>query len=440
MANAGGLSLLLLGADQSGKSTLVDSLVQGAAAANSGADSEPASNKHTSILKGLREHLGKGKEDFDKSSTSIRSSTCCFNIVDASGHKLFVQDLLLGGASADVALLVVDAVHGCFERGIARSGLTKDHASLAFDLGIKKLVIAVSKMDDDSVRFSEQRFQDICEVTSKHLERVGYTTQRVPFVPVSGLQGHNVVGKKEEMSWYTGPTLLETLDHVGKAPVMCLSRRPVRLPIQEVHSIRTRDAVGTVITGCVETGTLRLHQSISVAPGDRSATVMNMEVGGEVVDQVPPGKFATLSLGDKLSSTDIKSGEVISDATEDAARDCVSFTALLSALSHPAPIRPAMKINVNCHNADVPCVLEEFLLRMDPATGKTLEASPSQLDFGDAALVRLKPLEPLCIEAFNEYKVLGQFALRGTYGVTLAIGIIKEVLKRRPPPAQITEE
>lgn len=436
MADTVELSLVLLGADQSGKSTLVDCLVQGEAAEDSGVDSDPTFTRQPSILKRLRDNLGQGKDDFDMSLSSIKSPKCCFNIVDASGHKLFLQDMLSGGASADMALLVIDAVHGCFERSISRSGLTKDHASLAFDLGIKKLVIAVTRMDDDSVRFSEQRFQEVCETTSKQLERIGYTAHRVPFVPVSGIKGHNVASKKEEMSWYTGPTLLETLDHVAEAPVMCLSRRPVRLPIQVVHSI---GGIGTVLTGCVETGILRPDQSISVAPGDRSAKVINVEIAGKKVDQVVPGDLATLILGDKLSSNDLKIGEVVSDPTDDTARDCVSFTAQLSVLGDRPPLRPGMKLTVNCHNANVPCVLEEFLVHMDPTTGKTLETSPSQLNFGDAALVRVKPLEPLCVEAFNEYKVLGRFALRNG-GVTLAIGIIKEVLKRRPPPASVAAE
>merc|ERR1712118_430765 len=119
--------------------------------------------------------------------------------------------------------------------------------------------------------------------------------------------------------------------------------------------------------------------------------------------------------------------------------DCVSFVAELSVLSHPEPLRPGRELSINCHVANIPCAIAEFLVRMDPATGKTLEANPSELHFEDAALVRLKPLEPVCVEAFNEYRGLGQFALRGG-GVTLAVGIIKEVLKKRPPPVTVAAE
>jgi elongation factor 1-alpha len=437
------LSLVLLGAEQTGKSTLVECLVQGESAAQkkldaaaSGVDSVSASQKHASILQHLRDELEKGKDDIDASLSSIKSSRCCFTIVNVPGHKLFLRELLSGGARADVALLILDAVHGCFERSISSSALTKAHASLAFTLGIKKLVIAVTKMDDDSVRFSEQRFQEIREETSRHLEGIGYAAQRVPFVPISGLKGHNVTIKKEEMSWYTGPTLFETLDDVGKAPVTCLSKRPVRMPIQEVHTI---GGVGTVVTGCIETGTLRVDQSISVAPGDLSAKIMDIEVAGKQVDQVNPGSLATFSLGDSLSSKDLKSGMVVSDATNDTARDCVSFTAQLCVLSHPEPLRPDMELMINCHVANIRCTLAEILMRMDPKTGKTLETNPSQLHFENAALVRLTPLEPVCVEAFNEYRGLGRFALRGA-GVTLAVGIIKEVLKRRPPPVSVPAE
>lgn len=426
------LGLVLLGAEQSGKSTLVDCLVQGKAAA----DTASSNSNKGSIIERLRVDLAKGKEDLDTSlEAQIKSTRCCFNIVDVSGHKLFLQDLLSGSTKADMALLVIDAVHGCFERSMSCSGLTKAHVSLAFDLGIKKLVIAVTKMDDDAVRFTEQRFQEIRDEVSRYLEFIGYTAQRVPFIPVSGLKGHNVAGREEEMSWYKGPTLLETLDNVGASPLTCLSRRPIRMPIQEVHSI---GGIGTVVTGCVESGTLHLHQSISVAPGDLSAKVLSMEVAGKAVEQVSPGSLATLSLGDSVSSNDLKGGMVVSDGKEDAARDCASLTAHVSVLSHPEPLRPGAELKINCHVANVSCVLAEILVRMDPATGKPLENS-SELHFEDAALVRLKPLEPVCVEAFNEYKRLGQFALRATY-ITVGVGVIKEVLKKRPPPVSVAAE
>lgn len=436
MADLVNLNLVLLGAEQSGKSALADCLVQaGGAAETTIGDAESTSQKPASIVGRLRVELCKDKED-DDVSVPVGTSRCCFNIVDVPGHKQFVQDLLTGGAKADVALLVIDAVHGCFERQISNSGLTRDHVTLASDIGIKKLVVAVTKMDDDSVRFSEQRFQEICEETSRHLEQIGYTSQTVPFVPVSGLQGHNVAGAKEGMSWYKGPTLLNTLDDVGMAPVTALSRRPLRMPIQEVHAIGD---VGTVVTGRVETGTLCLGQSIRVAPGDLAAKVGTIEVAGKAVDQVEPGSVATFTVGDSLSSQELKSGMVVSNADDDAARDCVSFTARLSALSHPEPLRPGMELKVNCHVANVSCVLMEFLARMDPKTGKTLECNPKQLHLADAALVRIQPSEPVCVEAFNEYRGLGQFALRGG-GMTLAVGIIKEVLKKRPPPVTVAAE
>eukprot|EP00746_Dinoflagellata_sp_MGD_P165269 gnl/MRDRNA2_/MRDRNA2_94439_c0_seq1.p1 gnl/MRDRNA2_/MRDRNA2_94439_c0~~gnl/MRDRNA2_/MRDRNA2_94439_c0_seq1.p1 ORF type:complete len:434 (-),score=90.21 gnl/MRDRNA2_/MRDRNA2_94439_c0_seq1:85-1386(-) len=433
MTDSAELNLVVIGAEQSGKSTLLDCLVK--AAESSTADSTSAAQKHSSVVGHLRNVLAKGKEDGEE-PIILKSSQCCFNIVDVSGHKLFLQDLLSGGTKADVALLVIDAIHGNFERQISSSGLTRDHVALASDLGIKKLVVAVSKMDDESVQFSEQRFEEICIETSRHLEHIGYTAQRVPFVPVSGSRGHHVANSKEEMSWYTGPTLLKTLEDVGMAPVTSLSRRSLRIPIEQVHTI---GQVGTVVAGCVEAGTLRLGQLICVAPGDLIAKVEEIEVAGAVVEQVEPGTFATFSLGSSLSSKDLRSGMVVSHSDDDAARDCVSLVSRISVFSHPEPLRPGMKLTINCHVANVPCVLQEFIARMDPKTGKMLEANPKELHLEDAALVRLEPLEPVCVEAFNEYRGLGQFALRFG-GVTLAVGIIREVLKRRPPPVSVAAE
>ena len=138
---------------------------------------------------------------------------------------------------------------GEFEAGISKEGQTREHALLAFTLGVKQMIVCVNKMDDSSVSYKEARYNEIKEEVSAYLKKVGYKPAKIPFVPISGWNGDNMIEQSSNMPWYTGPTLLGALDNI--TPPKRPTEKPLRLPLQDVYKI---GGIGTVPVGRVETG------------------------------------------------------------------------------------------------------------------------------------------------------------------------------------------
>lgn len=170
----------------------------------------------------------------DISLWKFQSPKYDFTVVDAPGHRDFIKNMITGTSHADAAMLVVDSSQGAFETGISKEGQTREHPMLAYTLGVKQLVVAVNKMDDISVKYSQMRYEQVKSEVSNYLKKIGYKPSKVPFVPISGWEGDNITEKSEHMEWYEGPTLLEALDNVS--PPKRPSDKALRIPIQDVST------------------------------------------------------------------------------------------------------------------------------------------------------------------------------------------------------------
>ena len=180
-------------------------------------------------------------------------------VIDAPGHRDFVKNMITGASQADAAVLFSSAKKGEFEAGIGAGGQTREHAFLAFTLGIRQLIVAVNKMDDSSVNWSKERYDEMKNEISRMLRMVGYKIEKINFVPVSGWTGDNLIKKSDKMPWYNGPTLMEAFDLL-ELPAKP-TNKPLRIPIQDVYSIT---GIGTVPVGRVETGTLKPGQNLDL--------------------------------------------------------------------------------------------------------------------------------------------------------------------------------
>merc|ERR1712134_93400 len=140
-----------------------------------------------------------------------------FTVIDAPGHRDFIKNMITGTSQADIAVLVIDSSRGGFEAGISKDGQTREHALLAFTLGVKQMIVACNKMDDKTVNYDEKRYLEIKSEVSSYLKKVGYKPMKIPFVPISGWEGDNMIDRSSKMPWYKGPYLLEALpgDNVG---------------------------------------------------------------------------------------------------------------------------------------------------------------------------------------------------------------------------------
>ena len=128
-----------------------------------------------------------------------------FTIIDAPGHRDFIKNMITGTSQADVAVLVIDSSQGGFEAGIARDGQTREHALLAFTLGVKQMIVAMNKFDDKSVMYDQARYKEIKDEMFSILKKIGYKVKKIPFIPISGWTGDNMVDKSPNMKWYKGP-------------------------------------------------------------------------------------------------------------------------------------------------------------------------------------------------------------------------------------------
>mmetsp|Transcript_10729 Transcript_10729/g.17573 ORF Transcript_10729/g.17573 Transcript_10729/m.17573 type:complete len:435 (+) Transcript_10729:67-1371(+) len=345
-----------------------------------------------------------------------------FTVIDAPGHRDFIKNMITGTSQADVAILVVDSSTGGFEAGIAKDGQTREHALLAFTLGIQQIIVAVNKMDDKSTMYSEARFKEIVTEVSSYLAKVGFKPKKIKFVPISGWAGDNMIDKSTNMPWYKGPYLLEALDEIK--PPKRPSDKPLRLPLQDVYKI---GGIGTVPVGRVETGIIKPGMMVYFAPAGITTEVKSVEMHHESMPEAVPGDNVGFNIKN-VSVKDIRRGNVAGDSKNDPPRGAESFLAQVIVMGHPGEIRAGYAPVLDCHTAHIACKFAEIQNKMDRRSGKILEENPKFIKSGDSAMVKLIPSKRMCVESFTEYPPLGRFAVRDMR-VTVAVGVIKEATR-----------
>ncbi|CAD8184032.1 unnamed protein product [Paramecium pentaurelia] len=331
--------------------------------------------------------------------------------------------MITGTTQADIALLMIASPAGEFEAGISQNGQTKEHILLAYTLGVRQLICAINKMDERSVNYSKGRYEEIVKEMTIYLKKVGYNTDNVPFIPISGWNGDNMLEKSINLQWYNGPTLIEALDAV--TPPKRQTDKPLRLPLQDVYKI---GGIGTVPVGRVETGVLAKGMIIQFAPSGITSEVKSIEMHHQDHPQAIPGDNVGFNVKG-ISVKDLKRGYVASDIKNDPAKECNSFNAQVIIINHPGQIQNGYCPVLDCHTAHVACKFDQIISKIDKRTGKVIEEEPKFIKSGDSAIVKLIPTKPICVEIFSEYPPLGRFAVRDMKQ-TVAVGVIKSVEKK----------
>jgi len=343
-----------------------------------------------------------------------------FTIIDAPGHRDFIKNMITGTSQADCAILMIAGAQGEFEAGYAKNGQTREHALLAYTLGVKEMIVCINKMDDKTVNYAEARYTEIKEELSKFLTKCGYKTKDMDFVPISGWVGDNMIERSANMKWYKGRIMLEALDNIK--PPKRPSEKPLRLPLQDVYKI---GGIGTVPVGRVETGVLKPGMTVTFAPSGLSSEVKSIEMHHEALDEATPGDNVGFNVKG-LSIKDIKRGMVAGDVKNDPPMKCAAFNAQVIVLDHPNKIMAGYTPVVDCHTSHIACKFNKLLHTIDKRTGQAKEQDPKAIKTGDAAIVEMIPSKPMCVEAFSEYPPLGRFAVRDMRK-TVAVGVIKSV-------------
>ena len=373
--------------------------------------------KYAWVMDNLKDERERGVT-IDLAFQRFESKKFDFTLIDAPGHRDFIKNMITGASEADCAILVVSAKPGETEIAIGVGGQSREHCFLLKTLGVKQMIIALNKMDDSQVKYSEERFNEVKSQVSGLLKQVGFSIDKTPILPVSGWKGDNLIDKGN-LGWHKGPTIYEALDsfEIEAPPV----DKPLRLPLQDVYSIT---GVGTVPVGRVETGTFKVGDTVSIMPGNHLAEVKSIETHHTPIQEAKAGD----NIGFNLRGIDkgtIRRGDVIG-SKDNPATVVKEMTAQIIVVHHPTAIAPGYTPVIHAHTAQAAATITELISKLDPRTGAPLEEKPKSLKTGDAAIVKIQPLRPLCIETFKEFPELGRFALRDM-GTTIAAGVVKEI-------------
>ena len=354
----------------------------------------------------------------DLSYKKIMTQKYEVTIIDAPGHRDFVKNMITGASQADAAFLVVAAPSGVQPQ-------TTEHLWLLKTMGVKYISVVINKMDE--AKYDEARFNQVKEDVSKYLLQVGIKPDQTTFVAASGLKGDNVAKKSTNMAWYKGPTIFEAIDQfpLPEKPTTL----PMRMPIQDVYDIT---GIGTVPVGKIETGIMKVGQKIVVLPG-RSGVgiegeVRSIEAHHEQLKEAEAGDNVGVNLRG-VGKKDMARGDVICDAAKPA-KIVESFTAQIAVINHPTVIAKGYTPVFHIHTAQIACRVEAILKKLNPATGEVLQENPDFIKNGDAAIVRLVPMQPLCIEKKSDIPQLCQFAIRDS-GATVAAGMCIDMVRKQ---------
>jgi len=287
------------------------------------------------------------------------------------------------------------------------------------------MIVLINKMDDKSVKYSKDRYQEIVNEMKKFLKTVGFKPKKIPFIPISGWVGDNMLEPSKNMPWYKGPFVLKALDAIKppKRPV----EKPLRLPLQDVYKI---GGIGTVPVGRVETGVLKPGMSVTFAPVNLTTEVKSVEMHHESMEEAKPGDNVGFNVKN-VSLKQIRRGMVAGDAKKDPPMKTEKFVAQVIILDHPNKIMAGYTPVLDCHTAHIACRFDKLITLMNKRTGAVIEQNPKSAKSGQAVLVEMIPSKPMCVETYKDYPPLGRFAVRDMRK-TVAVGIIKENTRADP--------
>jgi sulfate adenylyltransferase subunit 1 len=330
-----------------------------------------------------------------------------FIIADTPGHEQYTRNMATGASTAEAAVVLMDATKGVLRQ-------SRRHAYIAHLLGVQHIVAAVNKMD--LVAFSQEVFDRISAEFRAFADQLGI--RNVYPVPVSALEGDNVVLRSKRMPWFEGLPLLEYLESIPSS--ISSASGPLRFPVQYV--IRP-DASFRGFAGQVVSGEIRAGMNVVAVPSGVKTRVQSLVAFEEELESVGPGSAITVTLADEI---DLSRGDML--VTEDRPPSTgTEFQATLVWM-HSEPLDPH-KIYVLKHTTrTVRARVNQIRYRVDI---NTLEHAPAtKLDMNDIAAVDVKTTLPLLFDPYRVNRTTGSFILIDPLtNATVAAGIIDRAIE-----------
>lgn len=368
----------------------------------------------------------------DICSTSFKTDKFQFTAIDAPGHKDFVPQMINGVSQADIALLVVDSINGEFEAGFVMDGQTKEHTLLAKSLGVDQVCIAVNKLDKEE--WSQTRFEDIKSQLTLFLTSsdVAFEEQNLFFVPISGMNGTNVVSrdgrmKTPQLKWYTGPTLLECLEDIKvpgshMASLEELIEEELNISANEIIEIRASEFR---IQGKITSGMIQAGETICIHPTGDFLQVQSLSVHGRsepvaVRGQIVQLNFKTSQLKNK-SIDDLAVGDLILNLGS-AIHLVRSFEAVITTFQMDKPLLVGTPFVLFRNNASVSARISKIVLIKSSKRKKMHLVSKQEA----TVLIETTEERLFPVAEFNKNKALGRVVLRKE-GITIAAGTVQAI-------------
>ncbi len=423
------VSIVFVGHVDSGKSTISGSLLY-----NLGEIDDRAIDKYKReakvknreswfmayIMDTYEEERDKGKTvDIGKASFSTPHRR--FTLLDAPGHSGYIPNLLLGACQADVAGLVISAKKGEFESGFDKQGSTREHTLLLKALGVNNLIVIINKMDEDSVKWSKERYDSIVKTLKPFLHSCGFDTEKnVKWIPISGLTGENLCKEldKHKCDWYDGPDLIELMDSIE------LPKRDEKGPVRV--SVLDRYKENSVyLMGKLESGTIKYGDTYTLMPSGAKITIdwlFNSEEKG--VPYALPGENIRIRCKGIDSENEVNRGNILCSNNN----LCLTFNvfeAEIQVLELPNNLIIAEGFNCILHYHTF---IEECSITPKAEINRKTRAETKVKFVRSQSRVRafIKTKNVLCGEKYETFNNLGRFSMRYE-GSTIAIGKIMKV-------------
>jgi sulfate adenylyltransferase subunit 1 len=330
-----------------------------------------------------------------------------FILADTPGHVQYTRNMATGAATADLALILVDARHGVVEQ-------TRRHAAIAALLGVRHLTLAVNKMD--LVGWAELTFDEIVSEFTDYAVAHGVTD--IVAIPVSALLGDNVVTRSDQTPWYDGPTLLEHLETVDVS--VDTADDPFRFPVQYV--IRPQTATHPDYRGYagrVASGSIAVGDEVLVVASGLSTKVVGIDTADGPLPWAGAGQSVTLLLADDL---DISRGDLLAElAAPPRTESLLEATVVVVA---DRPLVPRQRVWLKLGTATVPGLVAQIHHRLD-ITSLEAQPDPGRLSCNDIGTVQLHLAEPLGLDDYRDVRATGRFlVIDPSSGATLAAGMV----------------
>ena len=390
------LSFVIVGHIDHGKSTLIGRLLYDT---NSLPPDKIEEIKKASSGQGrqtefayLLDHLEEERKQgitIDTTQVFFKTDKRRYVIIDAPGHVEFVKNMITGASQAEAAVLIIDVAEGVKEQ-------TKRHSYILSMLGLNQVIVVLNKMD--TVDFSQDRFNTIRNDAQQWLESIDI--EPVMYIPISAINGDNVTGKSEKMTWYDGPTFLESLNTLqNKQPS---EDKSLLFPIQDVYKIGDK----RINVGRVEAGVITKDDQIKILPSGQVTTVKSIEKFLEDADKAIASECTGITTTDSVF---LDRGDIVCfPGHEPVLTDRISANIFWMS---KRDFSNNQKLTLRCATQEVSCKIESINKKINSSTLDIIAENSELIKNLEVAEVIIKTKKPVAIKNFNDVQELGRFVL-----------------------------